>query len=160
MIDGMPASSSIALATGPRILLLDEIAGGLTEGECQSLVATIQSIHARGITAEFLAHSNEELVHADLLAARIVQLGGEPDFAPDSLTGRSHAQYMPGTTLVDMIREDLVAERVAITSYRDMIRYLGHDDPTTSDILKGILAVEEEHADELADLLQDLPQSE
>jgi bacterioferritin len=118
-----------------------------------------RGIHARGITAEFLAHSNEELVHADLLAARIVQLGGEPDFAPDNLTDRSHAQYLAGTTLLDMIREDLVAERVAINSYRDMIRYLGYDDPTTSDILKGILAVEEEHADELADLLVDLPTS-
>lgn len=119
-----------------------------------------RGVHARSITAEFLAHSNEELVHADLLAARIVQLGGEPDFAPDSLSGRSHAEYVAGNTLFDMIREDLVAERVAINSYRDMIRYLGHDDPTTSDILKGILAVEEEHADELADLLQELPQSE
>ncbi len=98
---------------------------------------TARGIHARGVAAEFLAHSNEELGHADLLAARIVQLGGEPDFAPDNLTSRSHAQYIAGTTLVDMIREDLVAERVAINSYRDMIRYLGHDDPTTSDILKG-----------------------
>jgi len=121
---------------------------------------TASGIHARGIAAEFLAHSNEELAHADLLAERIVQLGGEPEFAPDSLTSRSHAEYVAGDTLVDMIREDLVAERVAITSYREMIRYLGHDDPTTSDILKGILAVEEEHADELADLLEDLPQSE
>ena len=119
-----------------------------------------RGIHARGIAAEFLAHSNEEQGHADLLAARIVQLGGEPDFAPDSLAGRSHAQYVAGNTLVDMIREDLVAERVAINSYRDMVRYLGMDDPTTSDMLKGILAVEEEHADELADLLEDLPQSE
>lgn len=119
-----------------------------------------RGIHARGIAAEFLAHSNEELAHADQLAERIVQLGGEPEFAPDSLTSRSHAEYVAGDTLVDMIREDLVAERVAITSYREMIRYLGHDDPTTSDILKGILAVEEEHADELADLLEDLPQSE
>lgn len=119
-----------------------------------------RGVHARGIAAEFLAHSNEELGHADLLAARIVQLGGEPDFAPDSLTGRSHAEYVAGNTLFGMIREDLVAERVAINSYRDMIRYLGHDDPTTSDILKGILAVEEEHADELADLLEELPESE
>ena len=119
-----------------------------------------RGIHARGIASEFLAHSNEEQGHADLLAARIVQLGGEPDFAPDGLSARSHAQYVAGTTLVDMIREDLVAERIAINSYRDMIRYLGADDPTTSDILKGILAVEEEHADELADLLEDLPTSE
>lgn len=117
-------------------------------------------IHARSIAPEFLAHSNEEQGHADLLAARIVQLGGEPDFAPDGLSGRSHAQYVAGETLVDMIREDLVAERIAINSYRDMIRYLGADDPTTSNMLKGILAVEEEHADELADLLEDLPKSE
>ena len=119
-----------------------------------------RGIHARGIASEFLAHSNEEQGHADLLAARIVQLGGEPDFSPDSLSGRSHAQYVAGTTLVDMIREDLVAERIAINSYRDMIRYIGADDPTTSNMLKGILAVEEEHADELSDLLEDLPKSE
>ena len=119
-----------------------------------------RGIHARGVAAEFLAHSNEELGHADLLAARIVQLGGEPDFAPANLAGRSHAEYVAGTSLRDMIREDLVAERVAITSYRDMIRYLGADDPTTSDMLKAILAVEEQHADELADLLQDFPHAE
>lgn len=119
-----------------------------------------RGIHARGVSAEFLAHSNEELGHADLLAARIVQLGGEPDFAPADLAERSHAEYVAGTNLLDMIREDLVSERVAINSYRDMIRYLGSDDPTTSDMLKGILAVEEEHADELADLLHDLPHNE
>ncbi len=118
-----------------------------------------RGIHARGVAAEFLTHSNEELGHADMLAARIVQLGGEPDFAPHHLTDSSHAQYVAGTTLTDMIREDLVAERIAINSYRDMVRYLGADDPTTSDMLKTILAVEEEHANELADLLADLPQS-
>ena len=119
-----------------------------------------RGIHARGVAAEFLAHSNEELGHADLLAARIVQLGGEPDFAPADLAGRSHAEYVAGNSLRDMIREDLVAERVAINSYRDLIRYLGSDDPTTSDMLKGILAVEEEHADDLADLLEDFPHAE
>ena len=119
-----------------------------------------RGIHARGVAAEFLAHSNEELGHADLLATRIVQLGGEPDFEPNELAGRSHAEYVAGITLHDMIREDLVAERIAINSYRDMIRYLGADDPTTSDILKGILAVEEEHADELADLLEDFPHAD
>lgn len=119
-----------------------------------------RGIHARSVAAEFLAHSNEELGHADLLAARIVQLGGEPDFAPDNLAGRSHAEYVAGNSLHDMIREDLVAERVAINSYRDMIRFLGADDPTTSDMLKSILAVEEEHADDLADLLEDFPHSE
>jgi len=116
-----------------------------------------RGIHSRGVAEEFLAHSNEELAHADQLAARIVQLGGEPDFDPAELAGRSHAEYVAGSSLTDMIKEDLVAERIAIHSYRDMIAWLGHDDPTTSNLLKSILAVEEEHADELADLLADLP---
>lgn len=116
-----------------------------------------RGIHSKGIAEEFLTHSNEELGHADQIAERIVQLGGEPDFAPDGLTGRSHAEYVAGKTLVGMIKEDLVAERIAIDSYRGMIEYIGNQDPTTSEMLKGILAVEEEHADELADLLQDLP---
>jgi bacterioferritin len=106
---------------------------------------------------EFLVHSNEELAHADRLAERIVQLGGEPDLAPDTLSGRSHAEYVAGKSLVDMIREDLVAERIAIDSYREVIAYLGDKDSTSSQMLKEILAVEEQHADELADLLQDLP---
>ena len=116
-----------------------------------------RGIHSKGVAEEFLAHSNEELGHADQIAERIVQLGGEPDLAPDGLTGRSHAEYVAGKTLVGMIKEDLVAERIAIDSYRGMIEYIGDQDPTTSELLKGILAVEEEHADELADLLQDLP---
>ncbi len=119
-----------------------------------------RGIYSRSVAAEFLAHSNEELGHADQLAARIVQLGGAPDFAPADLAGRSHAQYVAGTTLRDMIHEDLVAERVAISSYRGLILYVGHDDPTTSNMLKAILAVEEEHADELAGLLDDMPQTE
>ncbi len=117
-----------------------------------------RGIHGQSVGAEFLVHSNEEQGHADLLAARIVQLGGEPDFSPDSLSKRSHAEYVPAKTLPEMIRENLVAERIAIDSYRDMIRYLGDQDPTTSVLLKQILAVEEEHADELADLLHGLPQ--
>ncbi len=112
-----------------------------------------RGIHGQAVGAEFLTHANEELGHADLLAARIVQLGGEPDFAPDRLSARSHAEYVPGETLAQMIEENLVAERNAIDSYRDMVRFLGDDDPTTSDLLKGILALEEQHADELADLL-------
>jgi len=116
-----------------------------------------RGIHSKGIAEEFLTHSNEELGHADQIAERIVQLGGEPDFAPDGLTGRSHAEYVAGKTLIGMIKEDLVAERIAIDSYRGMIEYIGNQDPTTSELLKGVLAVEEEHADELADLLQDLP---
>ncbi len=116
-----------------------------------------RGIHAKSIADEFLAHSNEEQGHADQLAGRIVQLGGEPDFAPDGLSARSHAEYVAGTTLVDMIKEDLVAERIAIDSYREFIQYLGDQDPTTSHMLKQILAVEEQHADELADLLEGLP---
>jgi bacterioferritin len=119
-----------------------------------------KGIHARGVAAEFLAHSNEELGHADRIAARIVQLGGEPNFAPDQLSTQSHAEYVAGTSLEDMIREDLVAERIAIDSYRGMVQFLGDDDPTTSDMIKAILAVEEEHANELADLLEDLPGKE
>ena len=113
-----------------------------------------RGIHSQGVAAEFLAHSNEEQGHADQLAERIVQLGGEPDFAPDTLAGRSHAEYFPGTSLANMITENLIAERIAIDSYRDAITYLGDQDPTTRRTLEGILAVEEEHADDLADLLQ------
>lgn len=119
-----------------------------------------RGIHAQGVVTEFMAHAVEEQNHADWLAARIVQLGGEPDFSPDTLTSRSHAEYVAGHSLVEMMREDLVAERIAIDSYREMVQYLGHQDPTTSDLLKRILAVEEMHADELADLLQGLPANE
>jgi bacterioferritin len=116
-----------------------------------------KGIQAKSIADEFLVHSNEEQGHADLLADRIVQLGGEPDFSPDSLESRSHAEYVAGESLVGMIKEDLVAERIAIDSYRDFIQYLGTQDSTTKRMLEGILAVEEDHADELADLLKDLP---
>ncbi len=116
-----------------------------------------RGIHGKSVGAEFLIHSNEEQAHADSLAARIVQLGGEPDFAPDSLSQRSHAEYVAGDTLTQMIQENLVAERIAIDSYRDMIRFMGDQDPTTSDLLKQILAMEEGHADELADLLAVMP---
>ena len=102
---------------------------------------------------EFLEHAKQEEEHADQIAARIVQLGGEPDFAPDTLTARSHAEYKPGTDLVDMIKEDLVAERIAIDSYREMARFIGEGDPTTRRMLEEILAVEEEHAEDLASLL-------
>src|SRR5712691_11357515 len=106
-------------------------------------------IHAEGVAAEFLQHSNDEQGHADQIAARIVQLGGQPNFNPEGLLTRSHAEYVEGETLVDMIKEDLVAERIAIDSYRDMINYFGNDDPTTRRLMESILAVEEEHADDL-----------
>jgi len=105
---------------------------------------------------EFLQHANEEQQHADQIAARIVQLGGEPNFSPEGLASRSHAEYVEGETLVDMIKEDLVAERIAIDSYREMVAYLGEDDPTTRRMLEETLAMEEEHADDLAGLLAKL----
>ena len=117
-----------------------------------------RGIQAKNVAAEFLVHSNEEQMHADQIAARIVQLGGEPDFSPDSLTRRSHAEYQVSNSLAEMIKENLIAERIAIDSYRQLIQYLGDKDSTTSQMLKSILAVEEEHADELADFLQDIPE--
>ena len=115
-----------------------------------------KGIHAEGVAAEFLEHANEEQQHADLIAARITQLGGEPDFSPDGLASRSHAEYVEGDNLEDMIREDLVAERIAIDSYREIITYLAEKDSTTRRMLEEILAKEEEHADDLANLLEDL----
>lgn len=110
-------------------------------------------IHAQSVATEFLDHANVEQAHADLLATRIVQLGGEPDLDPDQLSKRSHAQYVAGKDLADMIRENLVAERIAIESYSEFIRFLGDGDPTTRRMLEGILAVEEEHADDLMNLM-------
>jgi len=111
-------------------------------------------IEAPQAAAEFLQHANEEQTHADQIAARIVQLGGEPNFSPEGLLTRSHAEYVEGKNLKEMIKEDLVAERIAIESYSEMIRFMGNDDPTTRRMLESILAMEEEHADDLADLLK------
>ena len=113
-------------------------------------------IHAEGVAAEFLEHANDEQGHADQIAQRIVQLQGEPNFNPEGLLMRSHAEYIEGTSLTDMIKEDLVAERIAIDSYREMIKYFGNDDPTSRRMLEGILAVEEEHADDLVSLLENI----
>jgi bacterioferritin len=118
-----------------------------------------QGIHSDPIAAEFLQHANEEQGHADAIAGRIVQLGGAPNFNPEGLLSRSHSEYVEGQTLLDMIKEDLVAERVAIDSYTEMIRYFGDNDITTRRILEGILAVEEEHADDLAKFLADLDEN-
>ncbi|CAN5228422.1 ferritin-like domain-containing protein [soil metagenome] len=112
-----------------------------------------RGVASEAVAAEFLAHSNEELGHADKLAVRITQLGGEPDLNPDTLTARSHAEYVVGKDLKDMIKEDLVAERIAIESYRSMVEKVGTSDPTTRRLLEDILAVEEEHAEDLASLL-------
>lgn len=113
-------------------------------------------IHSQAVAAEFLEHANEEQGHADQIAARIVQLGGAPDLNPQGLHSRSHSEYVPGETLLDMIREDLVAERIAIDSYAEMIRFIGDSDSTTRTMLEGILATEEEHADDMANLLATL----
>lgn len=114
-----------------------------------------KGINAEPIAAEFLVHANEEQQHADSLATRIVQLGGEPNFSPEGLSMRSHSEYVEADGLVDMIQENLVAERIAIDSYLEMIRYIGDRDPTTRRVLESILAAEEEHADELSDMLHD-----
>jgi len=110
-------------------------------------------IHAEAVADEFLQHANEEQGHADQIATRITQLGGAPDFNPQHLAMNSHSEYVEGTTLLDMIREDLVAERIAIESYTEIIQYLAADDPTTRRIMEEILAKEEEHADDMRDLL-------
>lgn len=115
-----------------------------------------KGIHSEPVKTEFLEHANEEMVHADRIAKRITELGGEPDFSPNGLSDRSHAEYVAGNTLNEMIKEDLIAERIAIESYREMIAYLGDADPTTQRMLKEILAMEEEHADDLASLMENI----
>ena len=117
-------------------------------------------IHAQAVAAEFLEHAKEEQEHADIAAERITQLGGEPDFNPAGLVTRSHAQYVEGKTLLDMVREDLVAERIAIESYSEIIRYLGNDDPTTRIAIEQIMAKEEEHADDMKKFLERLSADE
>lgn len=113
-------------------------------------------IHAQAVAAEFLEHANEEQGHADQIAERITQLGGAPNFNPDGLLSRSHSEYQEGETLVEMIKEDLIAERIAIDSYAEIVRYLGDDDVTSRRMMEGILAAEEQHADDLAKLLATL----
>jgi bacterioferritin len=115
-----------------------------------------QGIHAQSVAQEFLEHANEEQGHADKIAARIVQLGGEPDFNPQGLLMRSHAEYVAGKDLVDMIKEDLVAERIAIDSYSELVRYFGDDDVSSRRLMEEILANEEEHAEDMSTLLSHL----
>lgn len=119
-----------------------------------------KGIQSQSVAAEFLEHANEEQGHADQIAERIVQLGGEPNFSPEGLSSRSHAEYIEGDSLLDMIKENLVAERIAIESYSEMIRYFGDKDPTSRRLMEEILAVEEEHADDMADLLADMPSNQ
>jgi bacterioferritin len=112
-----------------------------------------KGIHAQGVEAEFLEHANDEQQHADMVAKRITELGGTPNLNPEGLATRSHAQYGTGEKLEDMIREDLVAERIAVATYSEIIRWLGNDDPTTRRMMESLLATEEEHADDMAKLL-------
>ena len=116
---------------------------------------TASGIHSESVKTEFLQHATEEQQHADQIAERIVQLGGEPNFSPDGILARSHSEYVEGKNLEDMIKENLVAERVAIDSYREMIAYIGDDDPTTRRMLEEIQAKEEEHAEDMASLLSE-----
>ncbi len=113
-------------------------------------------INAKSIAQEFLEHANEEQGHADQIAQRITQLDGTPNMSPEGMLTRSHSEYIEGDDLVDMIKEDLVAERIAIESYGEMIRYIGADDPTTRRMLEEILAMEEEHAEDLSTMLENL----
>jgi bacterioferritin len=117
-------------------------------------------IHAQPVAQEFLEHASEEQGHADLAAERIVQLGGAPNLNPEGLATRSHSQYIEGTSLLEMIREDLVAERIVVESYNEIIRYLGDDDPTTRTMMERIMANEEEHAEDMKTLLESLSKEE
>jgi bacterioferritin len=110
-------------------------------------------VHAKSVSNAFKEHADDEREHADMLAERIQQLGGKPDFNPKSLLERSVSQYVEGETLADMIREDLIAERIVIDVYQELVRYFGNDDPTTRVIMEKLLTDEEEHADDLTDLL-------
>jgi bacterioferritin len=112
-----------------------------------------QGIHAQAVAEEFLQHATEEQAHADRIAERITQIGGAPNFNPQGLASRSHSEYVEGETLVEMIREDLVAERIAIEAYAEIVRYLGDRDITSRRMMEEILAMEEEHADDLQKLL-------
>lgn len=112
-----------------------------------------RGIYKDSVASEFLQHANEEQQHADMIAERITQLGGEPNFNPEGMASRSHSEYKEGSSMIDMIKENLIAERVAIESYREMIRFFGENDPTTRRMLEQILAVEEEHANDMVDLL-------
>ena len=113
-------------------------------------------IHSQAVADEFLEHATEEQQHADMIAERIVQLNGRPNFSPEGMTTRSHSEYVEAETLIDMIKEDLVAERIAVESYSEIIRYLGDKDPTSRRMMEEILAKEEEHADDMKTLIEQL----
>jgi bacterioferritin len=143
----------------------DEVTNLLNQALATELVCVLRykrhffmakGLYSESVKAEFLEHSIEEMLHADRLAKRIIELGGEPDFSPDHLSKRSHAEYIEGGSLQEMIKENLIAERIAIESYRELILYLGDRDPTTQRLLKEILSSEEEHAEDLVSLFADM----
>jgi bacterioferritin len=149
--------------TGAYLADREQVIGVLNEVLATEIVCVLRyknhyfmasGINAQPVAQEFLTHANEEQQHADWVAQRITQLGGTPNLNPEGLATRSHAEYVEGATLERMIREDLVAERVAIETYSEIIRWLGSDDPTTRRLIEDILKMEEEHADDLATLLQ------
>ncbi len=119
-----------------------------------------KGIHSQAVAEEFLEHAAEEQEHADLIAERITQLDGEPNFNPDGLLTRSHSEYVEGESLVDMIREDLIAERIAVESYSEIVRYLSDNDPTSRRLMESILAKEEEHAEDMKSLLETITREE
>ncbi len=121
-----------------------------------AMAAHLGGIAGEAIQGELRTHAAEELGHADIIAERIMQLGGEPDYDPKSIAQRAHAPYVAGTSLEEMLTEDLIAERIAIETYSEIIRFLGDRDPTTRRMMEGILAKEEEHADEIADWMRRL----
>jgi bacterioferritin len=143
-------------------LNLDQVTGILNEVLATEIVCTLRyrfhyfmatGIHSSAVAEEFLEHANEEQEHADMVARRIKQLGGKPEMNPEVIVQNSHSEYKEGTSLADMIREDLIAERIAIETYREIAKFFGEKDPTSRVMVEEILAKEEEHADELTDLL-------
>jgi len=148
--------------TGNYGLDPQQVIGLLNDALCTEIMCVLRyrfhyfmatGIHSAGIAAEFLEHANEEQQHADQLARRVKQLGGKPEMNPVEIARRSHSEYREGSSLAEMLREDLIAERIAIETYRDMVGFFGDKDPTSRVLLESILAKEEEHADEIADLL-------
>ena len=142
---------------------LDQVHKVLNEVLATELVCTLRyrrhyytatGLNSESVKAEFLQHANEEQQHADWVATRITQLNGEPNFNPEGLSTRAHSEYSEGSDLISMLKEDLYAERIAIESYSEIIRWLGNDDPTTRKMIEDILKVEEEHAEDLKSLLE------
>jgi bacterioferritin len=148
--DGYKADPKKVIAVLNEVLATELVC--VLRYKCHYYMAS--GIHAESVAKEFLQHAKEEELHADRIAQRITQLQGEPNFNPEGLVARSHSEYVAGDSLVEMIREDLVAERITVESYSEIIRWLGDDDPTTRNLIEDILKKEEEHADDLSNMLE------